>query len=53
MAAAIQPAAVICTTALGEDNVDAHHKRQIIGREVVVAITKGRLHLGPWEHTFY
>ncbi|MEQ9410331.1 MAG: secondary thiamine-phosphate synthase enzyme YjbQ [Fuerstiella sp.] len=37
----------------GEDNADAHHKRQIMGREVVVAITEGRLHLGPWEHIFY
>jgi secondary thiamine-phosphate synthase enzyme len=37
----------------GEDNADAHHKRQIMGREVVVAITEGRLHLGPWEHVFY
>ena len=37
----------------GEDNADAHHKRQVMGREVVVAITKGRLHLGPWEHIFY
>ena len=33
----------------GEDNGDAHHKRQIMGREVVVAITKGSLHLGTWE----
>lgn len=37
----------------GEDNADAHHKRQIMGREVVVAITGGQLHLGPWEHIFY
>ena len=37
----------------GEDNGDAHHKRQIMGREVVVAITGGKLHLGPWEHIFY
>lgn len=37
----------------GEDNADAHHKRQIMGREVVVAITDGELHLGPWEHIFY
>ena len=37
----------------GEDNADAHHKRQIMGREVVVAITDGMLHLGPWEHIFY
>ena len=37
----------------GEDNADAHHKRQIMGREVVIAITDGQLHLGPWEHIFY
>jgi secondary thiamine-phosphate synthase enzyme len=37
----------------GEDNADAHHKRQVMGREVVVAITAGQLHLGPWEHIFY
>ncbi len=37
----------------GEDNADAHHKRQIMGREVVVAVTAGRLDLGPWEHIFY
>ena len=37
----------------GEDNGDAHHKRQIMGREVVVAITKGKLHFGPWEQIFY
>ena len=37
----------------GEDNGDAHHKRQIMGREVVVAITKGKLDLGPWEQVFY
>ncbi len=37
----------------GEDNADAHHKRQIMGREVVVAITDGRLDLGPWEQIFY
>jgi secondary thiamine-phosphate synthase enzyme len=37
----------------GEDNADAHHKRQIMGREVVIAITAGKLHLGPWEHIFY
>jgi secondary thiamine-phosphate synthase enzyme len=37
----------------GEDNGDAHHKRQIMGREVVVAITNGRLDLGPWERIFY
>ena len=37
----------------GEDNGDAHHKRQIMGREVVVAITDGELHFGPWEQIFY
>jgi secondary thiamine-phosphate synthase enzyme len=37
----------------GEDNADAHMKRQIMGREVVVAITKGKLDLGPWEQIFY
>jgi len=37
----------------GEDNGDAHLKRTIMGREVVVAITKGRLDFGPWEQIFY
>ncbi len=37
----------------GEDNADAHMKRQIMGREVVVAITDGRLDCGPWEQIFY
>jgi secondary thiamine-phosphate synthase enzyme len=37
----------------GEDNGDAHHKRQIMGREVTVAITDGRLDLGTWEQIFY
>jgi secondary thiamine-phosphate synthase enzyme len=37
----------------GEDNGDAHLKRQIMGREVVVAVTDGRLDLGPWEQIFY
>ncbi len=37
----------------GEDNADAHLKRQIMGREVVVAITAGSLDLGPWEQIFY
>ena len=36
----------------GEDNGDAHHKRQIMGREVVVAITDGQLHFGTWEQIF-
>ena len=37
----------------GEDNADAHLKRQVMGREVVVALTQGRLDLGPWEQIFY
>ena len=37
----------------GEDNGDAHHKRQIMGREVVVAISAGKLDFGPWEQIFY
>ncbi len=37
----------------GEDNGDAHHKRQVMGREVVVAITRGKLDFGPWEQIFY
>ena len=37
----------------GEDNGDAHHKRQIMGREVVVAVTRGELDFGPWEQIFY
>ena len=37
----------------GEDNGDAHHKRQVMGREVVVAITGGALDFGPWEQIFY
>jgi secondary thiamine-phosphate synthase enzyme len=37
----------------GEDNADAHLKRQVMGREVVVAITSGRLDFGPWEQIFY
>lgn len=37
----------------GEDNADAHLKRQLMGREVTVAITNGKLDLGPWEQVFY
>ncbi len=37
----------------GEDNADAHLKRQVMGREVVVAITGGKLDFGPWEQIFY
>ena len=36
-----------------EDNADAHLKRQVMGREVVVAVTNGKLHFGPWERIFY
>ena len=38
---------------VGEDNADAHMKRQIMGREVVVAVSGGKLDLGPWEQIFY
>ena len=38
---------------VGEDNADAHMKRQIMGREVVVAVTKGRMDFGTWERIFY
>ncbi|MBW1679394.1 MAG: YjbQ family protein, partial [Deltaproteobacteria bacterium] len=38
---------------VGEDNADAHMKRQLMGREVVVAITEGKLDFGPWEQIFY
>lgn len=38
---------------VGEENADAHLKRQVMGREVVVAITRGELHFGPWEQIFY
>ena len=37
----------------GEDNADAHMKRQVMGREVVVAVTTGKLDFGPWEQIFY
>jgi len=37
----------------GEDNADAHLKRQVMGREVVIAITQGQLDFGPWEQIFY
>ena len=37
----------------GEDNADAHLKRQVMGREVTVAVTKGKLDFGPWEQSFY
>ncbi|MCS7241910.1 secondary thiamine-phosphate synthase enzyme YjbQ [Candidatus Caldatribacterium sp.] len=38
---------------VGEDNADAHLKRTIMGREVVIAVTDGKLDLGPWEQVFY
>ena len=38
---------------VGEDNADAHMKRQVMGREVVVAVTSSKLDLGPWEQIFY
>ena len=38
---------------VGEENADAHLKRQVMGREVVVAVTRGELHFGPWEQIFY
>ena len=38
---------------VGEDNADAHMKRQVMGREVVVAVTSGKLDFGPWEQIFY
>lgn len=47
------PASRYRHNATGEDNADAHLKRQIMGRQVVVAITDGRLDLGPWEQIFY
>jgi secondary thiamine-phosphate synthase enzyme len=37
----------------GEDNADAHMKRQVMGREVVIAVTNGKLDFGPWEQIFY
>ncbi|MGD9675669.1 MAG: secondary thiamine-phosphate synthase enzyme YjbQ, partial [Candidatus Bipolaricaulia bacterium] len=48
-----EPVAAYDHTRTGEDNADAHLKRQVMGREVVVAITEGRLDLGPWEQVFY
>ena len=42
-----------CQHNVGEDNADAHMKRQVMGREVVVAITDGRLDFGTWERIFY
>jgi len=48
-----EPVAQYLHNRTGEDNGDAHLKRQIMGREVVVAITAGALDLGPWEQIFY
>ncbi len=48
-----EPVSQYCHNRTGEDNADAHLKRQIIGREVVVAITNGKLDFGPWEQIFY
>ena len=51
--AAHQPLSRYHHNETGEDNGDAHLKRQVMGREVVVAITEGRLDFGPWEQIFY
>ena len=48
-----EPTAQYLHNRTGEDNADAHMKRQIMGREVVVAITGGKLDFGPWEQIFY
>lgn len=48
-----EPAGAYAHNETGEDNADAHLKRQIMGREVVVAVTDGRLDLGTWEQIFY
>ena len=48
-----EPTANYLHNRTGEDNADAHLKRQVMGREVVVAITKGKLDFGPWEQIFY
>jgi secondary thiamine-phosphate synthase enzyme len=48
-----QPVSRYAHNRTGEDNADAHLKRQIMGREVVVAVTGGALDLGPWEQIFY
>ena len=45
--------AVYAHNRTGEDNADAHLKRQVMGREVVVAVTNGKLDFGPWEQVFY
>lgn len=48
-----EPTAQYWHNRTGEDNADAHLKRQVMGREVVVAITKGKLDFGPWEQIYY
>jgi secondary thiamine-phosphate synthase enzyme len=48
-----EPVAQYLHNRTGEDNGDAHLKRQVMGREAVVAVTKGRLDFGPWEQIFY
>jgi secondary thiamine-phosphate synthase enzyme len=48
-----EPVASYLHNRTGEDNADAHLKRQVMGREVVVAVTKGQLDFGPWEQIFY
>ena len=49
----MSPCRLMRIIASGEDNADAHMKRQIMGREVVVAITNSQLDFGPWEQIFY
>jgi len=48
-----QPTSAYQHNLTGEDNADAHLKRQVMGREVVVAVTEGKLDFGPWEQIFY
>jgi len=48
-----EPVSAYLHNRTGEDNADAHMKRQVMGREVVVAVTKGKLDFGPWEQIFY
>ncbi|OPL13301.1 MAG: secondary thiamine-phosphate synthase enzyme [delta proteobacterium MLS_D] len=48
-----EPLSLYLHNSTGEDNGDAHLKRQVMGREVVVAVTEGRLDFGPWEQIFY
>ena len=48
-----EPVSQYLHNSTGEDNADAHMKRQIMGREVVVAVSDGKLDFGPWEQIFY